>query len=120
MDVSAGPAALGGIMLGVALGAWTLGRWQGGLVVVEDASVPTPGAATPAVTTPCRNAVRAECAAAPLAEDSLGEMHAEISAYRRAEQVLAGFDAAGQPTGSTIETARAVQPSPSVPDLARV
>jgi hypothetical protein len=100
MDLSDGPAALGGIMMCVALGAWTLGRWQGGLAMPDDAAGRTAcdaGDAAPVLrsavaerpATPCQqDALEARHAALAVA-DSLGELHAEVSAYRRAEQVLA-------------------------------
>lgn len=103
MDLFAdGPAALGGILMSVAIGGWTLGRWQGGFVAPDDARAPTgrePAAvgAPPASLHPAPNleAPRAQWGAALAAADSLGALHAEISAYRRAEQVFAGPDADG-------------------------
>lgn len=100
MDLWDGPAALGGIMMCVALGAWTLGRWQGGLAVPEDGAGRAPcdaGDAAPALrtaatehpTAPCQQDALAARRAVLAVADSLGELHAEISAYRRAEQVLA-------------------------------
>lgn len=99
MDLSDGPAALGGIMMCVALGAWTLGRWQGGLVVPHDGGGRAAGDAGD--TGPVLHSALAERQAAPCQQDalaarravlavadSLGELHAEVSAYRRAEQVL--------------------------------
>jgi len=97
-----GPAALGGMMMSVALGAWSLGRWQGSFAVPEDAgprdtrlrdagAPDRPGA----VAEPGPQAARAERRSALAVADSLGELHAEISAYRRAEQVLAGPDGEG-------------------------
>ncbi|WP_285712149.1 hypothetical protein [Erythrobacter oryzae] len=101
-----GPAALGAIMLSVAIGSWSLGRWQSGARVSD---APAPGA--PAVggeageapmpraplrtvaAAPCQDDARAERRTALAVADSLGELHAEISAYRRAQQVLAGPDA---------------------------
>lgn len=98
MDIAGGPAVLGGIMLCVALAAWSLGRWQGGLVLVEDRSAPGDADPQPAgdarlgpssvSTTPGLDASRAEHGMALAAAVSLGDMRAEISAYRRAEQVL--------------------------------
>ena len=99
-----GPAVLGGIMLSVALAAWTLGRWQGGLTMPEDqtsSSLREPkedraGLAPPlsyATRGPERASVDRRSALA--VADSLGELHAEISAYRRAQQVLAGPEGDG-------------------------
>lgn len=99
-----GPAALGAIMISVALGAWSIGRWQGGLAVTDDASpaaMLAGGAAGEgsveratlrgaAEAAPGQDAARAERRTALATADSLGELHDEISAYRRAERVLAG------------------------------
>ncbi|WP_033375749.1 hypothetical protein, partial [Porphyrobacter sp. AAP82] len=53
------------------------------------------GAAGAAGAGPCPQAARAQRRSALAVTDSLGELHAEISAYRRAEQVLAGPDGDG-------------------------
>jgi len=98
-----GPAALGGIMISVALCAWTLGRWPGGLAGPEEvAAAGTPGPGE-TVDAPVRAAgaaafqdsARAERSSALAVADSLGELHAEISAYRRAQRVLTGPDGDG-------------------------
>lgn len=104
MDLFGGPAALGGIILCVALVAWMLGRWQGGLVPAADqVSAAAPVAAegrqdrsglactAPATSTPCQQAALAERRVAVEAAPSLGDLHAEVSAYRRSQQVLAGM-----------------------------
>jgi hypothetical protein len=101
------PATLIGIIGCVALGAWTLGRWQ--IRGVNDAAqrngqsvpqhplfewnLPAPPDAAPA--TPCQQSARAEREAALDMALSLGELHAEISAYRQREQVLARIDDEG-------------------------
>lgn len=100
-----GPAVLGGIMMSVAIGSWSLGRWQSGLGVSGDpapAPAPVAGEAGEAPlpraplrtagAAPCQDAARAERRTALAAADSLGELHAEISAYRRAQKVLEGSD----------------------------
>jgi hypothetical protein len=102
-----GPAVLGAIMMSVAIGAWSLGRWQSGLGV-PDAPAPEPAPVggeageapiqhaplhTAAGAAPGQGDARAERRTALAVADSLGELHAEISAYRRAQQVLAGPDA---------------------------
>lgn len=104
MDIAGGPAALGGVMMCVALAAWTLGRWQGGLVTADNCGALAPDEAGPvrqgvaaalpvsAAADPCQHAARAEHKAALATASSLGDVHAEISAYRRAEQVLVGLD----------------------------
>lgn len=104
MDVFGGPAALGGIIICVALGAWMLGRWQGGLVPAADqisvaatALLDRPQdrnglshtALAPVI--PCQQAAQAERRGALEAASSLGDLHAEVSAYRLAQQVLAGI-----------------------------
>ncbi|MCZ8371028.1 MAG: hypothetical protein O9293_13900 [Porphyrobacter sp.] len=101
MDIAGGPAAFGGMMMSLALAAWSLGRWQGGLVTGEDCDAAAPGAVKEASAagsagfhpssvpaTPCQDAARAERSVALASATSLGEIHAEISAYRRAERVL--------------------------------
>jgi hypothetical protein len=115
MDISQSPAVLGGIMLWAALGAWALGRWQGGLVAstegtaapaspsarggealvagacgTPDSALSAPRAAPEPV--PCQNAARDERRVALDGAPCLGELHREITAYRRAEQVLARLD----------------------------
>lgn len=100
MDLWYGPAALGGIMMCVALSAWALGRWQGTFAVPDDGAGRLPvdaGTAAPSLrstktenlTTPCQTEAFAARSAVLAVADSLGELHAEISAYRRAEQVFA-------------------------------
>lgn len=100
MDLWDGPAALGGMMMCVALGAWTLGRWQGGLAVPEDSAGRTlaragevapapPHSVAEGLPTPCQQEALAARRAVLAVADSLGELHAEVSAYRRSEQVLA-------------------------------
>lgn len=114
MDFSEGPAALGGIMMCVALSAWAFGRWQGNAVAEADrqkrarsvagsnvgkARLRTSflrgaSAATTAARaeTPTPKTARIDRTLALGAVGPLGELHAEMTAYRRAEQVLAGFD----------------------------
>lgn len=97
MDWSGGPAALGGIMMCVALGAWSLGRWQVLRTAADDPrGKPCEKAAAraPVFTPvqPCQHAARTERRLALATADRLGEIHVEISAYRRAEQVLAKID----------------------------
>ncbi len=96
MDISAGPAALGGVMMCVALAAWALGRWQGGISPSFDAAVPqdAEAAAMPGedvqedASIPHQHAAQAQRQVTMHTEASLGEVHAEITAYRRAERVL--------------------------------
>lgn len=109
-----GPAVLGGIMMSVALGAWTLGRWQGGLAVPDDQSAslrrepagdrmqsaPIQPAQLASASlhsggAPVQDGAGAERRSALGMGDTLGELHAEISAYRRAQQVLTGPEGDG-------------------------
>lgn len=97
MDFSGGPAALGGIMMCIALGAWSMGRWQALRTAGEIPSAlprSTAAAREPALAPiePCQHAARAERRLALPTDDRLGELHVEISAYRRAERVLAKIE----------------------------
>lgn len=97
MDLSGGPAALSGIMMGVALGAWSMGRWQALKTVGDNPSgragetAAAGGAALPPVE-PCQHAAWTERRLALASDDRLGELHVEIIEYRRAERVLAEID----------------------------
>jgi hypothetical protein len=95
MDISAGPVALGGVLMCVALAAWALGRWQSGISPSFDAAVKqdAEAAAMPGEDVQDDAAIPRPLAAqarrhAMHTEASLGEVHAEITAYRRAERVL--------------------------------
>lgn len=104
MDFAGGPAALGGIIMFSALAAWSLGRWQGGLAPPaaaplselpgsgEAGSAPQPESLSDPAPALCQNAARAELRVALAAAPSLHEVHAEITAYRNAEQVLSRSD----------------------------
>lgn len=103
MDLLANPVTLGGLVAFVALGAWAMGRLQGAVEEpgpARDPHVPqrsdhpfqtvTGGHALSAVPQPdARSQLHASLALA----DSLGELHAEISAFRRRERVLASLAA---------------------------
>lgn len=102
MDLFGEPAALGGIIMCVALGGWMLGRWQGGLAPAVDQAIGAPPVAAnaqqdrfetvrdnDAPDTPCQQAAQAERRGALEAAPALGDLHAEVSAYRHAEQVFA-------------------------------
>lgn len=103
MDFMAnGPAVLGGMMLTVAMLAWALGRWQGGFSAAEEARKPgereaPEGAmqAAPQGLEAVHDAARMQRRSALAAADSLGDLHEEISAYRRAQQVLASAEGDG-------------------------
>ncbi|WP_291115649.1 hypothetical protein [Hydrogenophaga sp.] len=110
---------LGGIIIWAALGAWALGRHRGvqlrgeaGAVrrarlrhaspqgrdgpILPATSVPAPAlpdaAPSEAAAAPCQDAARDELRVALAAAPCLGTVHAEITAYRRAEQVFAGLN----------------------------
>lgn len=100
MEFFGGPAALGAIMMCLMLGAWTLGHWQGSIVPGGPRSheaEPSPADHIPvsagdqAGHIPCQQAARDERRRALDLADSLGDLHAEVSAYRRAQQVLASL-----------------------------
>lgn len=91
MDPYGGPAALGGVMTGLMLASWMLGRWQSRLgdarlrAVRETLAEPPE---VPAATRPCEAAARAERRDAVDAFAALGELHADVSAYRAVQQIL--------------------------------
>lgn len=94
-----GPAALSGILIGAAICGWAFARLQGWFAALEDGPVPagqdaSAAGALPAALhpSPSVDTARALWGAALAAADSLGELHAEINAYRRAENVFAGPD----------------------------
>lgn len=108
-----GSAALGGMMTSLMLGAWALGRWQGPL---RNAALPEDGAPTapsptatlrPGPGAParvphersCQEAARIERRSASDCPDSLGELHADMVAYRRAQRALVDADSASLWTG---------------------
>lgn len=99
MDIAVGPVALAGIMICTALAGWTLGRWQGGLIsavadrspapVFAAAIAPLRRARTVDQPQPWPDASGTGGRSAELATaSSLAQMHEEIIAYRRAQQVL--------------------------------
>lgn len=94
MDWIAGPAVLGAMVISVALGAWSLGRWQAASAL---ARVPRAGLAERA-TAPTfasgssQHEPREGGIPAAVQTDQLNELHAEISAYRRTERVLTAFE----------------------------
>lgn len=100
MDFYASPALLGGIVASVAMGGWTLGRWQSGTAPMTEARIASPVALHPPFE--WRAADRSDTALAKAGEPfsqagrsaeldfglSLSELHAEVSAYRRQQQVF--------------------------------
>ena len=101
MDFLGGPAALGEIAACVALVAWTLGRWRGGARAVEPAQGPAPAGQHPPFewrvpvpddaggVTGSQHAHRAGREVWLETAFSPGELHAEVSAYRRQQNVFA-------------------------------
>jgi hypothetical protein len=122
MELFAGPASLGGLIMGVAVCAWGLGRWQalGHHRLADDARAPLPDAEGEAQSRPAPNAspyrqnVRDERHEAIGQAVSLAELHEEISAFRQREQVLACY------APDTLRLERLPQPSPAAPPLTRV
>ncbi len=106
MDQFGGPAALGGAITCLMLGAWMLGRWQSGLAEVGNRRDASPvasahpyarkaqidGGAVPVHAPPCQEAARAERSAALETDASLSELHADITAYRLTQQILSGVE----------------------------
>jgi hypothetical protein len=105
MDLLGGPAALGGIIACIALVAWALGRWHGSALAANPANgpahcpaptgqhppfewrMPDPAEAGSAV--PCQHSQRAGREIWFEKAFSVGELHAEVSAYRRQQRVFA-------------------------------
>ena len=102
MDQFGGSAVLGGIVTGLMLWAWALGRLQGGLAAASSGPAgavscgpETDGGigAAPEPVQLCQQVARDERRHALEASSSLGQVHAEVSAYRRAVQVLSHLEA---------------------------
>lgn len=107
MDFYASPAMLGGIIACVAISAWTLGRWQRAAVPLGEACNPAPQALHAAASQhppfEWRAADHADAArgltggrtsrSGPKVDLdcglSLGELHAEVTAYRHQQRVFA-------------------------------
>ena len=101
MDFLADPAVLGGVVMGALLSGWLIGQRHGARVIDDFLAMTSPQTEsrtdahpashddTGAAVTACQHAARAERRQVIEVARSLGELHAEISAYRRQEQVLA-------------------------------
>lgn len=91
MNLYGDPAALGGVVTGLMLASWMLGRWQGrpggARASVADEALRETGEA-PSGARLCETAARAERRAAADAFAGLGELHADVSAYRQSQQIL--------------------------------
>lgn len=95
MDILADPAVLGGIIGGALLSGWLMGRRHGlcatggaALVTVPEPDAPSAPPPTQAISA-CQHAARAERRKLMETVRSLGDLHDEVTAYRRQEQVLA-------------------------------
>jgi hypothetical protein len=125
MDFSVSPALLGGIMITVALSAWTLGRWQGGAAPTQP---PLTARLSAMPVSPHQPQARAVLPSALGQGDSLSDLHAEVCAYRRQEQIFASLTAdAFWSDRLSVEAKPAmrrkpasVQPSPDCASLTRV
>ncbi len=129
MDFMAtGAVVSGGLIMAAGLAGWMLGRSRRGLVRVRPPSAcgdeMAEGAAREAPPTPphtatvdaypagatdvtaCQHAARAERREVTEAARSLAELHAEITAYRRQEQVLAATLDRGVPLKLAADTRR--------------
>ena len=112
MDLFANPVTLSGLAAFVALGAWAMGRLQGAAATPVQAGDPPVqrryhatehSVADPTLAARCEPALpalgadpatgeqldpRYDLLSAMVSADSLGELHAEITAFRRQERVL--------------------------------
>lgn len=101
MDHFGGPAVLAGVIVGLMLWSWALGRLQRGAAKGPD-SAPAPepvliewnapASASPDSARPCQQAAREERRAALDLSTSLGQIHDEVSAYRREAQVFSHME----------------------------
>lgn len=85
---------------------------HGDTAQADDSAAATPGATAnlrlpEAEAGPCRTAARAERYSAIATAESLGAIHAEITAYRRAEQVLSGPELGASRFSPRMEAAQA-------------
>ena len=106
MDLFANPVTLGGLVAFIALGAWAMGRLQGAaeqLGPARDPRVPqrpdrndAPGQSLPgghALAAALQPDASSQLLPSLALADSLGDLHAEISAFRRQERVLTSLEA---------------------------
>jgi hypothetical protein len=103
MDLFAHPVTVAGLVSFVALGAWAMGRLQGAASVPDNApAMPETrergghahcgeraNAATGAAAGQSQPGARSQLLSALALADSLGDLHEEISAFRRQERVFA-------------------------------
>ncbi len=93
MEPYGGPAALGGIITGLMLASWMLGRWQRGLPgsppAAADTIAPAPGTiAPPLISSSCPAPVPDQRRTEGEGGEWLGALHEDVRAYRLAQQVL--------------------------------
>lgn len=106
MDYLGSPAELGGVITGLMLWAWALGRWQRGFAAAPapaPAAAPgvdsylrepyTPLGAAPDAAGQCQQAAHNDRLVSLKVGAWLGQIHADVSAYRRAAQVLTDLEA---------------------------
>lgn len=102
MNYLGSPAVVGGVITGLMLWAWALGRWQGGFAAAPagasgvDSLLREPRApvgAAPDAVRQCQQAARNDRRVPIEAGAWLGQIHADVSAYRRAAQVLLHLEA---------------------------
>ncbi len=102
MDQLGSPAVLGGVITGLMLWSWALGRWQGGFAAAPT-GVPgvdlllrephSPIGAGPDAVRQCQQAARHDRHVLIEAGAWVGQIHADVSAYRRAAQVFLHLEA---------------------------
>lgn len=119
MDILASPASLGGLVSLVVLGAWAVGRWQGGAAFAQwherQVAPDVPGQIPP----DCLQLGGANRSQAPESAISLSQLHDEISAFRRQEQIFAAVTPDALildclPHFSDVERVSASLPAPAV------
>ncbi len=109
---------MGGVIAGLMLWAWALGRWQGGFAAVH-AGAPgvdsvlrepnVPDVAAPDAVRQGQHGARTDHRVPPEADAWIGQIHADVSAYRRTVQVLAHLEAEEMALGwSTVGGERAL------------
>ena len=97
MDHFANPATLAGLIMCVAIAAWAVGRWQalvagqGGDPALTGPTITprTDATATQSLPALCQQDASGEGLRALEGGLSLGELHAEVTAFRQRERVLA-------------------------------
>lgn len=102
MEQLGGLAVLGGVITGLMLWSWALGRWQGGFAAAPT-GVPSanlvlrephsPIGAGPDAVRQCQQAARHDRHVLIESGAWLGQIHADVSAYRRAAQVFLHLEA---------------------------